>query len=240
MSTLHTERETEEEYQNMARRNDPDQDREISLNTSTILLIFFALAIVCSAFFGLGYTMGRKTPPPTTYAASEDHTDSLREAFKSFKPAPGGGASAKTNTTPATSPTAEDADSSVTIPVTTAKATSPPATKKPFDPDAEIVTEAPAPKPVPPAHLAAAVPAPAPAPQAAPTGTVIVQVAAVSHQEDADSLLAALKRRGYTVAIHQEPQDRLLHLQLGPYPSKKDAEAMRTRLLADGFNSILK
>ncbi len=68
----------------------------------------------------------------------------------------------------------------------------------------------------------------------------IVQVAAVSHQEDADLIASTLKRRAYPVAIRREPQDTLLHLQLGPYPTKKDAEAMRQRLLADGFNAYIK
>ena len=238
MSTLRSAREAPEDYQNMSRRNDPDQDREISLNTSTILLIFFALALVCSAFFGFGYTMGRKTMPPAAVAASEDHTDSLREAFKAFKPAPGGATASRTNATPLTS-TQVDSDSltPVVVPATSAKNVSPPPPKKAFDPDAEIVTEAPTPKSISVAKPTVAVPVSA---AAVSTGTFIVQVAAVSHQEDADTMLAALKRKGYSVSIHQESQDRLLHLQLGPYASKKDAEAMRTRLLADGYNSILK
>jgi len=68
----------------------------------------------------------------------------------------------------------------------------------------------------------------------------MVQVAAVSHQEDADLLLSALKRRGYTVFIRQEPQDHLLHVQVGPFASKKDAEVMRQKLLTDGYNAIVK
>src|SRR5438309_5848939 len=35
------------------------RDREISLGAGTILGLFFVLAIVCGAFFGLGYSMGR-------------------------------------------------------------------------------------------------------------------------------------------------------------------------------------
>jgi cell division septation protein DedD len=49
-----------------------------------------------------------------------------------------------------------------------------------------------------------------------------------------------LKKRGYTVTIRQEPQDKLLHVQVGPFANKKDAEAMRQRLLADGYNAIVK
>jgi cell division septation protein DedD len=64
------------------------------------------------------------------------------------------------------------------------------------------------------------------------TGSFVVQVAAVSHQEDADLLMGALKGRGYAVVERTEPQDKLVH--------RKDAEAMRQRLLSDGYNAIIK
>src|SRR3569833_3107691 len=34
--------------------------REVTLSTTTILGLFFALALVCAAFFGFGYSVGRK------------------------------------------------------------------------------------------------------------------------------------------------------------------------------------
>ena len=68
----------------------------------------------------------------------------------------------------------------------------------------------------------------------------MVQIAAVSHREDADILISTLKQRGYDVFIRQEPQDKLLHVQVGPFASRKDADAMRQHLLADGYNAIVK
>jgi cell division septation protein DedD len=53
-------------------------------------------------------------------------------------------------------------------------------------------------------------------------------------------LMAALKRHGYNAAIHQSPQDKLLHVQIGPFATKKDADAMRQKLTADGYNAIVK
>ena len=67
-----------------------------------------------------------------------------------------------------------------------------------------------------------------------------MQIAAVSRKEDADLLLTALQRRGYTGLVRQQPQDKLLHIQVGPFPSKKDAETMRQRLITDGYNPIIK
>ena len=68
----------------------------------------------------------------------------------------------------------------------------------------------------------------------------MVQVAAVSRQEDAEILVSALKKRGYNAVIRNDPRDSLLHVQIGPFASRDEARAMRTKLLADGYNAILK
>ena len=68
----------------------------------------------------------------------------------------------------------------------------------------------------------------------------MVQVAAVSHREDADLLVGALKARGYTVSARPTAGDNFIHVQVGPFSNKKDAEAMRQRLLSDGYNALLK
>ena len=68
----------------------------------------------------------------------------------------------------------------------------------------------------------------------------VVQIAAVSKQEDADALVGALKKKGYPVFIADSTSDKLLHVQIGPFADIKDAESMRTRLTADGYNPILK
>ena len=71
-------------------------------------------------------------------------------------------------------------------------------------------------------------------------GTSYVQVAAVSHKEDADLLLGSLRKRGYSATVRQMPSDKLLHVQIGPMSNKKEADAMRKRLQADGYNAIVK
>jgi len=80
-------------------------------------------------------------------------------------------------------------------------------------------------------------PAPAPANVPAPA---MVQIMALSHKEDADAMVIALKRHGYDVAITQDPHDSRLHLEVGPFKDKIDAEAMRQRLLTDGYNATVK
>ena len=187
-------------------------EREISLNTATILGIFFLLALLCAIFFGFGYTMGRRTTSQA--AAPIADTSSTLATNGSAKPAPGSAAqpthrAIDDEATPAPSPAIQQVAQPLEKPA------------------------APTPEPAKPEPVSAATTTPAGPP-------ALVQVAAVSHQEDADTLVNALKRRGYSVVVRHEPQDKLLHIQIGPLASKKDAEAMRQRLLSDGYNAIVK
>src|SRR6202020_1886428 len=60
---------------------------------------------------------------------------------------------------------------------------------------------------------------PADAPPSA-SGQAMVQIAAVARREDADVLVAALRQRGYGVVVRSEPQDKLLHVQVGPFADR--------------------
>lgn len=84
---------------------------------------------------------------------------------------------------------------------------------------------------------------PNPTPVAAthPVGNFAVQVAAVTREEDADALVNALRSKNYPVfVVGNQPGDKFFHVQVGPFPTLVDAEAMRARLAADGYNPILK
>ena len=230
----HRERETSD-Y--MDQRND---DREISLGTGTILAIFFALALICAVFFGLGYTMGRKSAQPSVVNAATTEPAANSSTFSSFKPAagnPGNTASVAPKSDPEAAPARPPKDPDgeiVTTPVSDSENSSPAPRKEAVQqtPPAPIVRQTPQtpPSPMPTSAM----------PAVSPNGTSMVQVAAVSHQEDANTLIAALKKRGYTVFIRQETQDKLLHVQLGPFATKKDADIARQHLLADGYNAIVK
>lgn len=210
--------------------NDPvSNDREISLGTSTIVGIFFALALVCALFFGFGYSMGRHSAQPSATTVEPVAATSSTVP----KPTPG-------SLAPASEKEGDDAATPGTSPAspTAADVTATVSARDP-QPDSQRAQAEPPSKPAP--LVRVALPATqSPAAAAPGTASSVVQVAAVSHQQDADVLLTELKKRGYTVAIRQEPQDKLLHVQLGPFPTRKDAEAMRQRLLADGYNAIVK
>jgi DedD protein len=66
---------------------------------------------------------------------------------------------------------------------------------------------------------------------------LMVQIAAVSQQEDADVLEAALRRRGYAVVVRRDPADSKFHVQVGPFTNRSDADTMRRKLVNDGYNA---
>jgi DedD protein len=195
--------------------DDPsDKDHELTLSTGSILGIFLGLVLLCGLFFGFGYKMGSRKSPPPIVASAPQKTSAPSANFSSFKPAAGEPA----NSSPApTAPAPEhevhpvaDTDSSTS---TSPVRAAPPSTST--------------------------TPAAAPAAPAA-NGIFVVQVAAVSRQEDAELLVHALTVKGYPAFQRNEPQDKLLHIQVGPFTSRKEADAARQRLLGDGYQPIIK
>ncbi|SEG57106.1 Sporulation related domain-containing protein [Bryocella elongata] len=213
------------------------RDRELTLSTTAILGIFFGLVVLCGLFFGFGYSVGRHKPPSTDVAAAEGGSASPSTNFTTFKPAagsPAGGGSSSVVASPAApaapAPSVVQARTETTtyVPASSPSATSSPATAPTTAP---IVRQPPVSAP------------PQAAEPSSPTGTgsfFMVQIAAVSHQEDADLLLSALRSRGYTVMSRTYSSDPLIHIQVGPFNTRKDADAMRNRLLGDGYNAIVK
>jgi cell division septation protein DedD len=67
----------------------------------------------------------------------------------------------------------------------------------------------------------------------------MVQIAAVSNQEDADVLVNALRKRGYVVSARREPADAMVHVRIGPFISRDEANRWRQKLMNDGYNAIL-
>jgi len=206
-------------------------DHDLTLGTPTILGLFFALALVCACFFGLGYAMGHRTAP-----APQVFDNGVAAATGAAKPAAGSTVAAEPQPTTEPAAIATDAATSssqtATVPLN-ASATSPVAASSASSAS--------------PAMTSAARPSPttSAAPTSAATGTLtpgnfVVQVAAVSSQDVANILLSTLQKKGYAVNVRHEPQDQLLHVQIGPFPERKDAEAMRQRVIADGFNAIVK
>ena len=220
-------------------------ERELTLSTGAILGIFLGLVLLCGVCFGVGYNMGRKSLP--TPLALNDNSGNSNETLSAdtssnAKPAPG---SPLDNGTPAAQPAP-----AVIAPPAPAPKPAPIVRKPPPALDTDAGTPAassntsarttepsatPAPRIVSPSALMPGATSTAPL-----SGSFVVQVAAVSHREDADLLVSALRARGYAVTARQGLNDGFIHVQVGPFSSKPAAEAMRQRLLADGYNAILK
>ncbi len=221
------------------------QDRELTLGTGTILSIFFALVALCGACFGGGYVMGHKSQPASL--ALTDTPPDTALGSNTAKPAAG------SPVDPSNSPLLTSANAAgVTVaptPPTPAPRPVPVVRRPPPPPGVDATNadslsaksatplKAPAVKAVSPGDLLP------PASPAASPGTpnfIMVQVAAVSHQEDADLLLNALRARGYAVMARKGSGDPLIHVQVGPFSNKPAAEAMRQKLMGDGYNAMLK
>ncbi len=199
------------------------KDRELTLSTGMILGIFLGLTLLCGLFFGFGYKMGSH-PVAQPLAATSTETAPAAATFSGFKPAPG---------SPAVGRAESAADNAEPVSRTTEAADAPESSNGP-------VVGAPAAGAKPGVSTRAETPVvttPAPAVGA---GSFVVQVAAVSHEEDAQLLVTALRAKGYPVSAHTQPQDKFFHIQVGPFTNLKDANAAKQRLLADGYQPIVK
>ncbi len=191
-----------------------DKDTEFTLTTGKILLLFFGLVILCGGFFGLGYSLGRNSTPLATNIGQPQTSSS---PIKGGKPLSG---------LPVAGPTpCQGADCGDQGQI--ASATPPIASSTPQNPVVQ---------PTFPSGTGVGTPE-----VVSPRQTgYIVQVAAVSRQEDAEVLVNALRKKNYPVFIATVTTDKLLHIQVGPFSDKNEAESMRSRLSADGYNAILK
>jgi DedD protein len=231
---------------------------EITLSTASLLGIFFGLVLVCGVFFGLGYSLGRGSERGAIAGGSGS-----APAINDAEPVE----TTTAENAKSASLTPLEQQDGMQSPVTAAlmsaasrpkaEAVEPPEASKPDAPKVETpkpdapATPAPAQRP---ATNLPAIAAPAPRSAANPSTTAatdtdaaassskepMVQIAAVARQEDADVLVSALRQRGYGVVVRSEPQDKLLHVQVGPFADRTAATAIKQKLLSDGYNAIIK
>jgi len=68
---------------------------------------------------------------------------------------------------------------------------------------------------------------------------LMVQIAATSHAEAVDVLVSALRKRGYMVTAYSDPRDNLIHVRIGPFYSRDEADRWRVKLNDDGYNAVV-
>jgi DedD protein len=216
--------------------DEEEKASEITLSTASLLGIFFGLVLICGVFFGFGYSMGRGTGNAAANAVEPEETRTAPapqpaalapveqdESLAAVAP-PVSVTRTKHDDTVASVKSTEDAgDETPAAPVR-------PSTSKPSAVQSMATNPATGA-----ANVDAASTAPAPG-----SGQAMVQIAAVARPEDADALVTALRQRGYGVVVRSEPQDKLIHVQVGPFADRVQATAMKQKLLSDGYNAIIK
>lgn len=186
------------------------QDTEITLGTGKMVAIFFGLVILCALFFGMGFLLGKNS--------SRQGAD-----IQSAEVPAGGTAASASAKRPSAADTNAGRQSATDMTFYKSVQQKSPDSSLPATADNTNT-------------------------QSTSTGSTVgsagsgyfVQVAAVSKQEDADNLVEALKKKQYPAVAAQLSVDKLYHVQVGPFAGIKEAETMRSQLLADGYNPILK
>ncbi len=200
----------------------PRKDVELTLGPAVLFAFGCGLILLCGLCFGVGYTSGRRSGARAASAKEAASGQTLAAQAAGRKPAATGtppavqAASSSNETSPGAgvSPGGTSQQANPVRPATTSQAGQP----------QSPLTQNPPPRVQP----------------ALPAGSgVMVQVAAVSHVEDANVLMAALRKRGYEVAARRETDDNLIHVQIGPFATRAEANAMSQRLLSDGYNAVV-
>jgi len=230
------------------------RDRELTLGPTMLAALGLGLFTLCGVCFVFGYAVGQHGSPPGPAGGASALTASgtpAQTASGQTKPA---ASQSTTQLHPVADVPPESAANGTPAPATDSghPAQSAPAPAQPAQSSQSTLATSPTAAP-PVVHAVAplqpSVPQPAAVttplvksalPQsAAPAGMWMVQIAAVSHPEDAEVLVNALRKHGYAVAVHRDPADTLMHVQVGPFASHTDAAAMRQKLLSDGYNAIV-
>jgi DedD protein len=212
----------------MARRNARRGSGDRVLESRHLVGLFLGVVLLCAVFFSLGYVMGKSQYSGLVHAAYSPENAMAPASIKER---------VKPEETPAAPPGEWDFYSNKT--------------NNHLEP---------APKPVAPAVSATpdtdtSQPGPAPAqtrlsrvslqpvrsgPAKMLTGSIILQVAAVTRQGDALSIADALQRKKFPAFVLAPSADHFYRVQVGPYHDEHAADNARSALDHAGFKAIIK
>jgi len=234
------------------------EERDVTIGPGKLLGLFFMLVVICGVFFAIGYSLGKtsareqalndKAPlnaslaPPIVGDASAPKPSAVVPA-KSEPDAKAADDQEKTPTGPdltffnAVKKSEGTPKSTTDAPKATAAKAEPADTAE--DPATKNVSPAVTTAPT---KVIASNPAPNTEVTASVNGAFVVQIAAVTREEDAAALAGALRKKNYSVFVVNNPavHDRFYHVQVGPFGSLQDAEAMKAKLTSEGYNPIVK
>ncbi len=235
-------------------------DRDITIGPGKLLGLFFMLVAICGVFFAIGYSLGK------TSAREQAMNDKSPLSASLSAPAVGGSGGAKPSAAVTSSIESDNAASqedgnkdqkpdltfydavkkSDSKTVASQPAATPPQQKAsperaPEPKTATVASTAPAP-PGTTSTVSASNSAAKPVAVPVASGAFVVQIAAVTREEDAAALAGALRKKSYSVFVVNNPavHDKFYHVQVGPFATQQDAEAMKAKLTGEGYNPIVK
>ncbi len=205
------------------------------LESRHLVGLFLGVVLLCGVFFTLGYVMGHNQYGGSVHAAdSFDRITAplVRSVTKPSQPA----VSPAPTPAPANSEWDFYSKNNDNRLEPAAKPSSPAAA-----PPATIVAKKPESAPAAPAGSARTVPASARfQPPKMLKGSVVLQIAALTHQSDALAMADALQQKQFPSFVVTPSSDNFYRVQVGPYPDERAAESARAALDRAGFKAIIK
>jgi cell division septation protein DedD len=224
----------------MASRGNRGGAGERVLESRHVIGLFMLMLVFSGVFFALGYVMGRNQYDGQVRAATNPRA--AADPVPSYKPdvAPkrANNTSTANNAAPASDPSSDvNAQPSSDWGFYNAGKTAP-------DDRLKSAPSATTPSPM---------PAVANAKNSARTANVssksqntqqiagyTVQVAALRRESDAHSVAVSLQKKKFPAFVVAPQSDKYYHVQVGPYPDQKSAEAAKKGLESAGFKAIVK
>jgi cell division septation protein DedD len=189
-------------------------DTEVTLGPMMLLGIFLGLMLLCGLCFGVGYSMGSRSAHESPATGQQPGAGAAAQA---------GGSHPKSS---ATSQKTHDAHSVRNdLPPSGVNGAKPGASTQNPNPASSSGGNSTQPR------VSPALPDTA--------NAVMIQIATLSRQEDANILISALSKRGYTATARRNAADNKLHVRIGPFRNRNEANAMRRKLINDGYNAIV-
>ena len=205
------------------------------LESRHLVSLFLGVVLLCGVFFTLGYVMGHNQyGDPVHAAASVDNgAATVRPSVKQKEiEAPPAAAANPANTEwdfYAKKSNDDRVDTAAKPPVNSAA------------PSASVATRATNSAPAAPTSNAKTVQAAArfQAPRMV-KGSVVLQIAALTHESDALAMADALQQKHFPSFVVTPSTDNFYRVQVGPYQDEKAAESAKTALDHAGFIAIIK
>lgn len=204
------------------------------LESRHLVGLFLGVVLLCGVFFTLGYVVGKTQYGGAVHAAASPQPISpMVRTPTATKDNSGShaGPTPSANEWDFYSKKADNhADSGWNLPGSSPAAASP-------APSPEAVD---IPKPAPAARVRAVPTAGRFQPPNMLRGSIVLQIAALSHQGDALAMADMLQQKHFPCFVVAPASDKYYRVQVGPYPNERAAESGRAALEKAGFKAIIK